>query len=148
MTEKGQKTEEVSFKRGEVLPRSVAEKQVELLNDFYDVDFDYLIDRIAQPLRQHTLGMVKSIVRGRLSIERAGARGLTITQIMEGDRKQRFVFNEADTDTQAAADRVEGEDKVYAVLAALSSTDMDTFKKMPRVDKATAEDVGNYFLFV
>lgn len=147
-----QEKKERHFHRKDVIPRKVAEEQVQLLNDFYDVDFEYLLPAAKTIVEVQTLAITKHIVKGRISIEATGD-GLKISQILEkpiGGTK-RISYKEAGTMVQIALNRAsEGTGEVAAVLGVLSELGSDFFssEKMSPVDWATAENLGKYFLYV
>jgi len=137
------------FKRNNKVTRAMAEEQVELLNEFYDVDMEYMIDQVATVVQQHLLGITKSVVRGRISIDETDT-GVVVTQILESPVEgiEKITYKEIDAKAIAAVDRAEGEAKVLAMVGALTATDPEVLKTLSRVDKTTCEDLGNYFLFV
>jgi hypothetical protein len=133
------------FKRADVIPRKVAQEQIDLLHEFYDVDMAYLTESMQNVMQHHILGLLKAVVRGRLTIKESG-EGLEITQKLEGT-DTKISYREVGALVEKAVARAESnEGKVHACLAVMSGEPLETFENLPRVDKSTAEDLGNYFL--
>lgn len=138
-----------TFKREDKMPRKLAEAQVELLNEFYDVDENYMVSEVSMAVNTHSLGILKAIVRGRLSIDETD-EGIKITQTLDkpvGEVSQ-LVYHEIGSKEASAVERAEGKEVLYAMISSATNTDAEIIKKFGRVDKSTCEDLGNYFLFV
>lgn len=135
--------------RKNILTEELAEKQIDELNDFYDIDVEFIIPALAEPLKQHLLGIKKAIMRGRLSIE-VTDDSVNIKQHLErpiGDVSE-IVFKELTGKAASLADNANAESRVYVLLGSLSNNPPELFRSMGRVDHRTAMDIGNYFLFV
>jgi len=132
--------------------RASAEKQVALLNDFYDVDLNFLIESVRPRVEQRLLGLTKHIMRGRLSISQNGD-SLSVVQYLERpiSGTKAITYKEAGSLVQLALMRAgENDSSSDAVAGALSELGADFFssKKMHPRDRSTMEDLAQYFLLV
>jgi len=139
------------YKRENRISRELAQEQLDLLNEYYDVDPEYMTEMVGNAVKQQSLGILKSIVRGRLSID-ATEEGLLITQYLEkpvGDISE-VVYGEMGSIAMKAVDRAKTNvDKIYALVGALTKQPPKLFSdQMSHVDRSTAEDIGNYFLLL
>lgn len=138
------------FKRKSVLDRDTAEKQVDMLFEFYDIDPEFIVERLQDPVESHRLGLIKAVMRGRLSIEE-NEDGITVTQILKNEvmEKSRLVYREIDSRALAASRRGESvQETMFFLLAALAKVDSDVYDEMHPEDRSVAKDLGNLFLMV
>lgn len=136
------------FKRKNEVTRELADEQVEMLNEFYDVDMDFVVPAIQPVLQQHLLGITKAIVRGRLSIDEVEG-GIKLTQFLKDG--QQIVYAPLDASITDAADRFKDpESRVRALMAAASKGHLTVaeIKDLCMEDQAVVDDLGNYFLFL
>lgn len=138
------------FKRKVVITKDLAMKQVEMFLEFYDIDTDFVVDRLKVAIEGNALGMVKAITRGRLSIEEDG-EGIKVIQILKNEvaGKSRITYRELDNVAQAASRRGETlTEALFFMLAALGTVPDDVYDEMHPEDRTVAKDVGNLFLTV
>jgi len=138
-------------KRIDKINRSLAQEQVDLLYNYYDVDTEYMVDELRGVLEQYGLSILKSVVRGRLSIDEVDGK-LVITQYLEKpvEDLEKITYNEMNSLASKAVERAKTKvEQVHGVLGALSKKHPRLFtEQMSPVDKSTAEDLGNYFLYL
>lgn len=138
------------FKRKSVIDRSTADKQVEMFLEYYDIDPEFMLPKVAEALENQRLSMVKAVMRGRLSVEESG-EGIKVTQILVSPvaGKDRITYQELNATASKAARRVKGvEEQIWALLAALGKITEEAFDDMDPVDRSVASDIGNCFLTV
>lgn len=138
------------FKQTNVITRSIAEQQIEMFFEYYDLDPEFIPEEIHPILEGHRLGLIKAVMRGRLSIEESGT-GIKIIQIPRKEiaGKKRIEYRELDaiaTKASRRADTAEGQ--LLALMAALGSVPADEFDAMHPSDRRVVKDLGNCFLTI
>jgi len=136
------------FKRKNKLTRELAEPQIELLNEFYDVDLDFMTESVRAIVESHLLTLLKYIVRGYISIDEAGD-GIKITQFLVDSKIEKSTIEYAVVDglVLTALERATGSERPFAVAGALSKIDPDTLRNLGFIDRAVTEAIGSYFLY-
>lgn len=138
------------FKKKNIITRDIAELQVEMFFEFYDLDPEFLPEEIHPILEGHRLGLIKAVMRGRLSIEESGT-GIKVIQIPEREivGKKRIEYRELDAVAVKASRRADNmEGQLYALMASLGSVPSDEFDNMHPSDRRVVKDLGNCFLTV
>ena len=138
------------FKAKNVLTRDIADAQVEMFFEYYDLDVEFIPEDIAPILEAHRLGLVKAVMRGRLSIEESGS-GIKIIQIPKKEiaGKKRIEYKELDALATKASRRADSpEGQLFALMAALGSVPEDDLDGMEPVDRRVVKDLGNCFLTI
>jgi hypothetical protein len=138
------------YERPTPIPRRHADEQMQILLDYYDVDRDFIIDSMKDPLDNCIMGMLKSITRGRLTVvDKEG--GPHIVQKLEKPvpGMETITYRPPGSKLAVALKNVsKDESRLLGALGALSGNAPDEFDELDHTDRQTAEDVGNYFLFV
>jgi hypothetical protein len=138
------------YQRKVKIPKKIAEDQVQMLLDYYDVDRDYIVEEARMPVDACILSMIKGITRGRLSVVDTD-EGPIIKQYFEKPvlGNDVLTYRSAGSRVTKALKNVGDDDsRVNAVLGALSGVDPDEFGNLHHVDRNTAVATGNFFLFV
>lgn len=138
------------FKQQNILTREIAEKQVEMFFDYYDLDEEFTPEQIKVPMQVHRLGLVKAVMRGRLSIEESGT-GIKVIQILKNKcaGKERIEYRELDALAVKASRRSDSADgQLLALMAALGSVPEDALDELHPNDRRVVLDLGNCFLTV
>lgn len=138
------------FKQKVVIPRDIAESQVEMFFEYYDLEPQFLPEDMQPMLEAHRLGLIKAVMRGRLTIEEAGT-GIKVTQIpkKEVSGRKRIEYRELDgmaTKASRRADTPEGQ--LFALMAALGAVPSDELDAMEPNDRRVVKDLGNCFLTI
>lgn len=138
------------FKAKNVLTRDIADAQVDMFFEYYDLDPDFLPDEMQRIMEVHRLGLVKAVMRGRLSIEESGS-GIKIIQIPEKEicGKKRIEYRELDGMAAKASRRADtAEGQLFALMASLGSVPEDELDGMDPHDRRVVKDLGNCFLTI
>lgn len=138
------------FKQQNILTREIAEKQVEMFFDYYDLDEEFVPVPVQMPLQAHRLSLIKAVMRGRLSIEESGT-GIKIIQILKNKcaGKERIEYRELDALATKASRRADSADgQLLALMAALGSVPEDALDELHPNDRRVVLDLGNCFLTV
>lgn len=138
------------FKPNNVLSREIADQQVEMLFEYYDLDPSFLPDEMQSIMEVHRLGLVKAVMRGRLSVEESGS-GIKLIQILDKEihGKKRIEYRELDGMASKASRRADtAEGQLFALMAALGSVPEDVFDDMGPHDRRVVKDLGNCFLTI
>ena len=133
-----------------ILTRELAEEQIDMFFEYYDLDSDFLPDEMQTIMQVHRLGLVKAVMRGRLSVEESGS-GIKLVQILKkeiGGRK-RVEYRELDGIAAKASRRADtAEGQLFALMAALGSVPEAEFDNMDPHDRRVVKDLGNCFLTI
>lgn len=138
------------FKPKNVLNREIADQQVEMFFEYYDLDPSFLPDEMQSIMEVHRLGLVKAVMRGRLSVEESGS-GIKLIQILDKEihGKKRIEYRELDGMASKASRRADtAEGQLFALMAALGSVPEDVFDDMGPHDRRVVKDLGNCFLTI
>jgi hypothetical protein len=138
------------FKQKNVLTRELAENQVEMFFEYYDLDEEFTPSAIQVPMQVHRLGLVKAVMRGRLSIEESGS-GIKVIQILKNKcaGKERIEYRELDSTAVKASRRADtSEGQLFALMASLGSIPEDALEDLHPNDRRVVTDLGNCFLTV
>ena len=138
------------FKAKNLLTREVAEQQVEMFFEYYELEPEFLPEDIRPILESHKLGLVKAIMRGRLSIEESGS-GIKVIQIPATEivGKKRVEYRELDAQAIIASRRADtAEGQLFALMAALGSVPEDVLSNLGPKDRRVVRDLGNCFLTI
>lgn len=138
------------YQRAIKIPKKHAEEQMQLLLDYYDVDRDFIVEDALLPIDACIMTMIKGITRGRLSVV-DGDDGPVIHQRLEnpaGDMELIKYRSAGSRVTRALKNVTDDDNRIDAVLGALSGVAPDEFADLHHVDRNTAVATGNFFLFV
>jgi hypothetical protein len=138
------------FKQKNVITRELAENQVEMFFEYYDLDEEFTPSAIQIPMEVHRLGLVKAVMRGRLSIEESGS-GIKVIQILKNKcaGKERIEYRELDSTAVKASRRADtSEGQLFALMASLGSIPEDALEDLHPNDRRVVTDLGNCFLTV
>jgi hypothetical protein len=138
------------FKQKSIIARDVAEQQVELFFEYYDLDPDFIPDAIKSMMEMHRMGLIKAIMRGRLSIEESGS-GIKVIQIPKKEicGKKRIEYRELDARAIKASRRADDPEMgLFALMAALGGVPEDELDDMEPHDRRVVKDLGNCFLTI
>lgn len=138
------------FKSAVVIPRDEAQKQIDMFLEYYDIDEAFIPEPLQGMMENHTLGLLKGVVRGRLSIEESG-EGIKVilVPVKPISGENRLEFRELDGTALKAsrlADSAEG--TVFALLAALCKVPAEDLAEAHPKDQSLLKDLGNCFLMV
>ncbi len=138
------------FKQKVIIPRDIAEQQVEMFMEYYDLDPEFIPEQIKAMMDLHRMGLVKAIMRGRLSIEESGS-GIKVIQIPKKEicGKKRIEYRELDAMAIKASRRADDpESQLFALMAALGAVPEDELDGMEPHDRRVVRDLGNCFLTI
>lgn len=138
------------FKKKDVLTRDIAEAQVEMFMEYYDIDPEFIPEGIQPIMEAHRLGLLKAVMRGRLSIEESGS-GIKVIQIPKKEiaGKKRIEYRELDAMAVKVSRRADTtEAQMFALMAVLGSVPEDELDSLDPIDRRVVKDLGNCFLTI
>lgn len=138
------------FKQKNLITRDIAEEQVAMFMEYYDLDPEFIPDEMKALMEAHRLGLLKAVMRGRLSIEESGS-GIKVIQIPKKEvmGRKRIEYRELDSLSVKASRRADTpEGQLFALMASLGSIPEAELENMDPMDRRVVRDLGNCFLTV
>lgn len=135
-------------KKNDILSEEVAEDQVQLFFDYYDLDIDDISEEQARVFEMSLSRIKKAVRKGKLEFAEIGGV-VKITQHLKNDttliydeisgRSKLAMKNKADTDNYG---------KIYSLCGSLTGIGESGISKLKGADMSLAECIGALFLQV
>jgi hypothetical protein len=140
-----------------IISEELAEEQLELLFDYYDLDIDDYSDieidgsRPDVALKVSKKKLIKSIRKGRLEISSDSDNGLSVVQKLVGKYKDRTELKYKPLTGRAKTEqsKFKGDDhhgRMYAMLGVMCGQGASAILSLEGPDLSTAECLGGLFL--
>lgn len=138
------------------IPREAAEKQLEALYDFYDVDDEIMEaeggeqDQLGTAVRVQRHQMLIKIMKGRLSIDGDADTGIEVTQVLRTPvaGHNELSWREPDGMARLELDKhTKGDNqRMFAFIGYMTGINKSNAAKLKGVDLSTAELLSVFFM--
>jgi hypothetical protein len=135
------------------ISRELAQEQVDLLLEFYDIDVEFFPEESRPSVQAHIDGVLKGIMRGRLSVMNKDG-DLVIVQRPTRKGKnvpESLAYAELEGKHKVEMSRCEDNGnypRMYTLAGAMTKEGADVIKSLKGCDLGDAENLVNLFLIV
>jgi len=124
-----------------------AREQLDMLYEYYEIDFDELPEKLGTALKATDLKLLKSVRLGRIEISLDGQNTIKVVQnIRSGDQ---LVYKEIDGKAKVAMggkDENDSYGRAYALMGALCGVGEAGISQLKSHDLSVVECLGTVFL--
>jgi hypothetical protein len=135
-----------------IISREVAEEQLFGWLDYYDLEYDNLLDEARQLCDRYCENLIAGVRKGKLTLNADG----TIKHQLEGKTKVEVTYQalSGKAKTQGSKTSIEGSDetrqtrRMYAIMASLANLDENKIEEFHAIDMAYVEAIAFLYLNV